>query len=78
MLDDSIKLRLFPCTLTGNATKWFIELPPSSFRDFGSLAMVFLPYFQIPINYEMRMVLLTLLCQNTATHIFDHIHEWRR
>ena len=25
-LDDSIKLRLFPRTLTGNATKWFIEL----------------------------------------------------
>ena len=34
MLDDSIKLHLFPHTLTGNATKWFIELPTSSFHDF--------------------------------------------
>ena len=78
MLDDSIKLHLFPRTLTGNATKWFIELPTSSFHDFGSLAMAFLTQFQLPIRYETGTNLLTSLCQNTATHIFDHIHEWHR
>ena len=78
MLDDSIKLRLFPRTLIGNAAKWFIELPTSSFHDFGSLAMAFLTHFQLPICYETGMDLLTSLCQNIATHISDHIHEWRR
>ena len=75
MLDDSIKLCLFPCTLTGNVAKWLIELPTSSFRDFGSLAMAFLTHLQLPIHYETIMDLLTSLHQNKATHISDHIHE---
>ena len=77
-LDDSIKLRLFPRTLTGNAAKWFIELPSAAFFDFQSLAIAFLTHFQLPIRYEMGTELLTSLRQNTATHISDHIHEWRR
>ena len=77
-LDDSIKLRLFPWTLTGNATKWFIKLPSAAFFDFQSLAIAFLTHFQLPICYETGTELLTSLRQNTATHISDHIHEWRR
>ena len=77
-LDDSIKLRLFPRTLTGNAAKWFIELPSVAFFDFQSLAIAFLTHFQLPIHYEMGTELLTSLWQNIATHISDHIHEWRR
>ena len=76
MLDDSIKLHLFPRTFIGNVGKWFIELPTSSFRDFGSLAIKFLTHFKLPIYYETRMDLLTSFRQNTAMHIFDHIHEW--
>ena len=62
MLDDLIKLCLFPRTLIGNATKWFIELPTSSFHDFGSLAMAFLTHIQLPICYEMGTNLLSSLC----------------
>ena len=78
MLNDSVKLHLFPHTLTGNAAKWFIELPTTSFHDFGNLAMVFLTHFQLPIHYEMGTALLTSLHHITATHISDHIHELRR
>ena len=78
MVYDSIKLHLFPYTLTGNAAKWFIELPTSSFRDFGSFTMVFLTHFQLPICYETGTDLLTSLSQNTTTHISDHIDEWCR
>ena len=46
--------------------------------DFGSLATVFLTHFQLPIRYEIGTDLLTSLWHNTSTHIFDHIHEWRR
>lgn len=49
MFDDSIKLRLFPRTLIDNASKWFIELPTTSFSDFSILAMAFLTHFQLPI-----------------------------
>ena len=77
-LDDSIKLQLFPRTLIGNVAKWFIELPSTAFFDFQSLAIAFLTHFQLPIHYEMGTKLLTSLRQNTATHILDHIHEWRR
>ena len=34
-------------------------------------------HFQLPIRYETDIELLTSLRQNTATHISDHIHEWR-
>ena len=69
-MDDSVRLRLFQRTLTGIATKWYIELPQHSFVDFGSLATVFLTHFQLPIRYEMGTDLLTSLHQNTSTHIY--------
>lgn len=39
--------------------------------------MGFLTHFQLPIYYETGTHLLTSLKQNIATHISDHIHEWR-
>ena len=60
-LDDSVKLCLFPKTLTRNIAKWFIELSTSSSFDFQSLAIVFLTHFQLPIWYETSTKLLTLL-----------------
>ena len=76
-LDDSVWLRLFQRTLTGSAAKWYIELTRGSFQDFNSLAMAFLTHFQLPIRYEIGTHLLMSLKQDTATHIYDHIHEWR-
>ena len=61
MVDDSIWLLLFSHTLTGNADKWYIELPRVSVNTFSALAMDFLKHFQLPIHYETRMELLTLL-----------------
>lgn len=34
LVDDSIGLRLFQCTLTGNTVKWYIELRGGSFATF--------------------------------------------
>jgi hypothetical protein len=76
--DDSIRLRLFQRTLTGPAAKWYIELPRASFDNFSSLATTFLTHFQLPIRYETGTEILTNFKQTTATHISDHIHEWRR
>ena len=76
-MDDSIKLHLFQCTLTGATTKWYIELPKGQISDFSAMAMAFLTHFQLPIQYEMGTKLLTSLRQSTSTHISDHIHEWR-
>ena len=78
LMDDSIQLRLFQCTLTGMTANWYIKLPRHSFVDFSSLATVFLTHFQLPIRYETGMDLLTSLHQNTSKQILDHIHEWRR
>ena len=60
-LDDLIKLWLFPRTLTGNAAKWFIELPSAAFFNFQSLEIAFLTHFQLPILYETGTELLTSL-----------------
>ena len=77
-MDDSVKLWLFQWTLTGIATKWYIELPQHLFVDFGLLETVFPTHFKLPIHYEMGTNILNSLWQNTSTHISDHIHEWRR
>ena len=40
--------------------------------------MAFLTHFQLPVCYETGTHLLTSLKQDRATHISDHIREWRR
>ena len=62
----------------GAVAKWYIELPSVGFADFGSLANAFLHHFQLPIRYDSGTKLLTSFQQGDATHISDHIHEWRR
>lgn len=76
-VEDSICLCLFQRTLTGVAAKWYIELPRGAYQDFNSLEISFLAHFQLPVRYETGTHLLMSLKQNTATHISDHIHEWR-
>lgn len=62
----------------GVAVKWYIELPQSTFHDFNSLAMAFLTHFQLPVHYETDTYFLASLKQDTATHISNIIHKWRR
>jgi hypothetical protein len=76
LMDDSIHLCLSQRTLTGSAAKWYIKLPRGFFSDFNTLAMAFLPHYQLPIRYDMGTEILTSFKQNKATHISDHIHEW--
>ena len=78
IVDDSIRLRLFQCTLTSPAAKWYIELPQAKYPNFHSLAFMFLQYFQLPVRYDEGVETLLSCHQNTATHITDHIHEWWR
>jgi hypothetical protein len=40
--------------------------------------MAFLTHYQLPIRYETRTKILSFFKQTKATHISDHIHEWRR
>jgi hypothetical protein len=40
--------------------------------------MAFLTHYQLPIHYEMGTEILSSFKQSKATHISDHIHEWRR
>ena len=62
-LDDSIKFHFFPKTLIGNAMKWFIDLPSTSFLNFQSLPIEFLTHFELPIRYETGTKRLTSLHQ---------------
>jgi hypothetical protein len=77
-MDDSVWLRLFQRTLTGSSAKWYIELPRGVFTKFNTLDMSFLTHYQFPIRYEMGTNILSSFKQSKATHISDHIHEWRR
>ena len=57
--DDSIYLRLFQCTLTKPAAKWYIELPKGAFILFDDLAMNFLNHFQLLMRYEVATEILS-------------------
>ena len=78
LMDDSIWLRLFQRTLTGSTAKWYIELTRGFFNDFNTLAVAFLTHYQLPIQYEIKIEILSSFEQSYSTHISDHIHEWRR
>ena len=75
---DSVHLQLFQRTLTGPATKWYIELPKGAFTLFDNLAMNFFNHFQLPVRYDVGTELLSTFQQDKATHISDHIQEWCR
>ena len=45
IVDDLIRLRLFQCTLTGAAARWYIELSQAKYLDF-----MFLQYFQLQVR----------------------------
>jgi hypothetical protein len=40
--------------------------------------MDFLTHYQLPIRYETGTEILSSFKKTKATHISDHIHEWRR
>ena len=68
-------------TLSVNFDRYDCEVvhwTPTTFVCGFSLEIVFLTHFQLPIRYETGTDLLTSLRQNTSTHIYDHIHKWRR
>ena len=69
---------MFQRTLTGNVAKWYIELTGGSFATFGDMATTFLNHFQLPVCYDAGTELLANFKQDDATHISDHIQEWRR
>ena len=71
-------MRLFHRILTGPVVKWYIELPKGDFTLFDDLAMTFLNHFQLPVRYDIGTKLLSTFRQDKATHISDHIQEWRR
>jgi hypothetical protein len=76
--EDSIRLRLFQCTLIRVAAKWYIELPRGAYGTFIQMVLVFLNHFQLLVRYDADLEILSTLCQDTATHILDHIQEWSR
>jgi hypothetical protein len=76
--DDSIRLHLFKHALNGGISKWYIELKRGKYSNFCELAMVFLNHFQLLVRYDAWTKLMANFEHDNATHIFDHIQEWRR
>ena len=58
IVNDSIRLILFQCTLIGATTKWYIELRQAKYAYFNSLDFMFLQYFQLPVIYDEGVEIL--------------------
>jgi hypothetical protein len=54
--DDSIRLRLFQCTLMGVAAKWYIELPRGEYRTFNQLVLFFLNHYWVCVIFFAQLV----------------------
>jgi hypothetical protein len=78
IMDDSIRLSLFQCTLIGQLAKWYVDEKSRSHVNFESLAKTFLALFQLPVHHDNGLELLSKCKQTSGTHIIDHIHEWHR
>ncbi|XP_015169042.1 uncharacterized protein [Solanum tuberosum] len=72
---ESIRLRLFPLSLTGGATKWLVELPNNSIKSWEELVMAFHERFFAP----SRMMKLRDDIKNFKQNEGEPIHEsWTR
>ena len=78
IVDDTIRLRLFQCTLTGVVAKWYVEQPSATHGTFSAIATTFLTYFKLPIHHDSGMELLNHFRQTPVVHISNHLHEWQR
>jgi hypothetical protein len=78
IMDDSVRLRLFQRTLTVPSAKWYVDEKSRSHVTFESLAKAFFAFFQLPVRHDTCLELLSECKQTSATHITDHIYEWRR
>jgi hypothetical protein len=58
--------------------KWYIKLPWGEYKIFNQLVLIFLNHFQLSVRYDVGIELLSTFCQDRATHISNHIQEWRR
>jgi hypothetical protein len=55
-----------------------VDEKSGSHITFESLEKAFLSFFQLPLRHDTSLELLSEFKENTAIHIVDHIHEWRR
>jgi hypothetical protein len=78
IMEESIRLMLFQCTLTVSTMKWYIDKPTHSHATFESITKVFLALFQFFVHRDVGINILTNFHQNTTTHIIYHIHECHR
>ena len=76
--DDSIRVRFFQRTLMSVVAKWYMELPSVAYDSLLDLATTFLNHFQLLVWYDAGTDILSTFQKNKATHIYDHIQEWRR
>jgi hypothetical protein len=58
--NDTLKLRMFPLSLSGTAFTWFISLAPNSFLNWAQLEQKFHEYFYSG-DTELRLSQLTAI-----------------
>ena len=75
IIDDSVRLQLFQRTLTGEASKWYVDHTSSSYTTFLTIPRAFLSYFQLPLRYDTGTELLTSFRQSSATCLCYHVQE---
>ncbi|GAU17354.1 hypothetical protein TSUD_232300 [Trifolium subterraneum] len=75
---DGIMCRVFACTLTGPAIRWFFSLPPYSIYSFPQLAQAFLSRFVLSKTYPKLPITLKCLKQRTDESLQDYLYRFNQ
>jgi hypothetical protein len=74
--NDTLKLRMFPLSLSGTAFTWFTSLAPNSVFIWAHLEQKFYEYFYSG-NTELRLSHLIAIKQKHAEPIADYIRRFK-
>ncbi|KAL8125842.1 hypothetical protein AgCh_013223 [Apium graveolens] len=77
-VNDAIKCRAFPQTLSGMAQRWYSRLPPNSIGSFRELSQVFIKQFISGRVHEKSSTSLMSLVQGAKESLRDYLNRFTK
>lgn len=74
---DNYLLRLFPCSLGGQALEWFMHLPHGSIVTFADISEKFVRHFSYNVEHELTMLDLCNTKQLPGESFAKFLQRWR-
>ncbi|XP_074362941.1 uncharacterized protein LOC141703281 [Apium graveolens] len=77
-VNDAIKCRAFPQTLSGMAPRWYSRVPPNLIRSFKDLSQAFIKQFISGKVHEKSSASLMSIVQGTKGFLRDYLNSFTK